>query len=474
MVKLTLKKQKHNEPKFDELSEMICDLKDFLNDEVDFRDANWKENLNAIIDFQDDDGSFKFFDSYKIPSDARIDFIYTPTYLCTAILMKAYMSDAESFTLNAKSALTKGLKMSCAKNFRGHGYDAFKGQIEALNIFIKAGIREFIDLHPNLCLEFTEMIENITSTCNDKIIRSDFTGPWGESYEDDIKSVMEYFCQRQVLVCGTLMKGEANHGYLENSTYLGTALFECHGMYDVGEYPAIVVGEVYEVSLDEMSAIDMLEGEDSLYAKRCEIIALNGESTFALVYVFLSDGSNLKKVQSWNEYVWYVSYGSNMLYDRFMCYIKGGSFEGSRHHPPCSDTTPPVAVRAIEIPYGMYFANDSGSWKGSGVSFIDITKGGHALGVAYLITREQFDHVVLRENDGRPQNRNRKWYEDTIDLEPMDGFEVKTITHRDIQEYNRPFEPYLNTLRRGIRENWPEMSDDDIEAYLNCSMRQSS
>ena len=477
MNELILKKQENNVPKFDELFQMISDLKDFLDEEADFKDANWKKNLDIIIDFQDDDGSFKFFDSRKIPSDAVVDFIYTPTYLCTAILMKAYMTDSESFTLKAQSALKSGLKMSTSKNLRGHGFEAFKGQIEALNIFMKAGVKEFIDLYPGLCPEFTQMIDKIVSNYKDKILASDYKGSWGESYEDDIKSVAEYFCQRQVLVYGTLMKGESNHGYLENSTYLGTTLLPGYDMYDVGWYPAIVsgegfaIGEVYKVPLEDMPSIDRLEGEGSLYAKRCERITLNGEATFAYVYVFLHEVSDLKKIPSWKEYVWYVSYGSNMLYERFMCYIEGGSFEGSRLLPEFDDTTPPVEVRAIDIPYGMYFAENSGSWQGQGVSFLDTTKRGQALGVAYLITKEQFDHVVYWENAGRRQNKAKGWYEDTITIGEMDGFEVKTITNTDLREYNNPCREYINTLRRGIRENWPEMSDNEIEDYLNSCMR---
>jgi hypothetical protein len=181
---LKLEKQKCNEPKFDELYEMISGLITFFEKETDFKDIEWKENLNAIIDFQDDDGSFKLFDSYSIPSDARVDFCWIPTYLCTAVLMKACLTDPESFTQKEKSALLEGLKISCARNLRGHGYEAFKGQIKALNIFIRAGLREFIDLYPEICPEFTEMIRAIISQFQQRESEGKFTGPWGESYED--------------------------------------------------------------------------------------------------------------------------------------------------------------------------------------------------------------------------------------------------------------------------------------------------
>ena len=274
MNKLKLNKQ--SKPEFGELDEMLSGLNDFLNEEVDFNDVAWNENLDIILDFQDDDGSFKLFDTFKIPSDARVDFCYTPTYLCCAILMKAYLTDANSFAKKEITALSEGLKISTARNLTGHGYEGLKGQIEALGIFMKGGLNEFLDLYPDFCPEFSEMMDKIISKFADMESNGQFTGPWGESYEDEIKAVNQYFRQRQVFVYGTLMKGETNHRYLENSTYLGTTLIEGYEMYDVGWYPAIiagdglVVGEVYQVPKSDMPAIDRLEGEGHLYAKKCQ------------------------------------------------------------------------------------------------------------------------------------------------------------------------------------------------------------
>lgn len=475
---IVLKKQTRKEIDIDELFQMISGLKDFLDEDADFTDKVWLEGLDEIIDFQDDNGSFRLIASDKIPSDARVDFIHIPTYICSAILMKAYLADSGRFTMKAKSALVSGLEASCARNLRGHGFEAFKGQIEALNIFFKAGLREFMDLHSDLCPEFSEMIEGIIFAFKDKEAKGDFLGSWKESYEEDIKSVNKYFSQRRVFVYGTLMEGEANHGYLENSQCLGKGTVEGYVMHDVGWYPAIVpgdgliIGELYDVPVGDMPAIDSLEGEGSLYAKKCERVTVNGENILAFVYIFLEDVSGLKRIPAWKgDYLWYVSYGSNMDYDRFMCYIEGGSYEGSRYHPPCEDTTAPVAVRAIEIPYGMYFGNSSGSWQGRGVSFLDVTHSGKSLGVAYLITGEQFEHVVFEENAGRPQNRDYGWYEDTINLAPMDGFEVKTITNVEPRIPNEPCDDYCRTLLRGIAQHWNELSEEEIEDYLKSCMR---
>ena len=120
----------------------------------------------------------------------------------------------------------------------------------------------------------------------------------------------------------------------------------------------------------------------------------------------------------------------------------------------------------------MYFANESGSWDWGGVSFLDITKPGHALGVAYLITREQFAHVAREENGGCEPEYCAGWYNAIVSLGDFDGCKAVTITNDMIRPYNEPAEEYLNTLRYGIAENYPEMTEDDIDEYLISCIRQ--
>ena len=157
-----------------------------------------------------------------------------------------------------------------------------------------------------------------------------FKGEWGEDYSKEILEVNKYFNTRKVFVYGTLMKGEGNHHFLEDSKLLGASSVEGYDMYNVGWFPAIVrgdsriLGELYEVSQEDMPSIDALEGEGSLYRRRCEITK---DNEIAYLYEYLDDISGLERINSWRDYIWYVSYGSNMLYERFLTYIEGGAFE---------------------------------------------------------------------------------------------------------------------------------------------------
>lgn len=470
-----LKLTKLNSPNGKKLNEMISALKDFLNEEVDSKNTQWMENLNTILDFQDDDDSFKIFSTYEIPSDARVMYCHKPTYICSSILMKAYLTGDSTLREKIEEPLTQGLERCCMRGLRGHGYEALLEQIGALNIFMKGGLREFIDLYPELNSRFTEMILNIMVEFDAREEQEAFRGPWGDDYKEDILKINEYFATRNVFVYGTLMKGEPNHRFLEDSKFLGVSAIEGYDMYNVGWYPAIVPGEgtipgeLYEVPEMDIKYLDGLEGEGSLYIRKCETTT---DKSLTYIYEYAQDTTGLEKIDSWKDYIWYVSYGSNMLYDRFICYIKGGQFEGSgSYRRPCDDTSEPVEVRSIDIPYDMYFGNYSGSWEGCGVSFLDTSKEGHAYGVAYLITREQFEHVAAEENGGRTPGYGN-WYENIKVLGKMDGYELVTLTNDELRPYNEPCEDYLETLKRGMRENWPEMSEEDIDYYLDSCIRE--
>lgn len=301
MLKIYKQKTQEFEPR--ELYRMYSELEDFFNEDSFSKYDNWNENLEIILDFQDADGSFKLLDSYNVPSDARVDFCHMPTYICTAILMKAYITDSSKFTSKEEAALSKGLKMSCCRNLSGHGFESLQGQINALNIFMKAGLREFLDLYPDFCPKFSKMIENIKSAFQKMESEGNFFGCWGESYETEIRAINEYFSKRRVFVYGTLMRGETNNHYMQNSNFIVRTTIEGYQMYDVGWYPAIikgnnrVPGELYEVPAEDMPLIDMLEGEGQLYAKKTiKITDINGNISFAFVYVYLLDCSELEKI----------------------------------------------------------------------------------------------------------------------------------------------------------------------------------
>jgi hypothetical protein len=101
-----------------------------------------------------------------------------------------------------------------------------------------------------------------------------------------------------------------------------------------------------------------------------------------------------------SDLIWYISYGSNLDRERFLIYILGGTPNGSKAiQPGCPDRTLPIKDQIFEIPNSLYFAGHSFAYDG-GVAFItQDTNQEPTKARGYLITYNQFRHVLAQENN---------------------------------------------------------------------------
>ncbi|SET59323.1 hypothetical protein SAMN05216389_11630 [Oceanobacillus limi] len=183
--------------------------------------------------------------------------------------------------------------------------------------------------------------------------------------------------------------------------------------------------------------------------------------------------------------VWYVSYGSNLCEDRFMCYINGDRPPGSdKREIGCTDKAPPKVSGVAEIPYPLYFSKERSKWGSGGVAFIDHQKSKDELSIGrkYLITAEQFAEVVAQEN-----NRNdltidldeviengfstigSGWYGRIVCLGELNGAPMFTFTNNlpmSEMKCNKPSAAYLSTIARGLLELGLDQ-EDVIDYFLN-------
>ncbi|MGV3465742.1 MAG: hypothetical protein ACO1OT_10670 [Heyndrickxia sp.] len=169
--------------------------------------------------------------------------------------------------------------------------------------------------------------------------------------------------------------------------------------------------------------------------------------------------------------VWYVSYGSNLYRDRFMCYIQGGRPEGSEKvEKGCRDQTPPEADEKIELSYPLYFAKDRSKWGEGGVAFIDHEEQADVKTISrmYLITNEQFEDVVAQENnqdtlsidlhnviENGYLDINKSWYGRIVFLGYKEGAPMFTFTNpvsMSSEIFCTPPSSYLKIISKGLEE----------------------
>ena len=102
--------------------------------------------------------------------------------------------------------------------------------------------------------------------------------------------------------------------------------------------------------------------------------------------------------------VWYASYGSNLLAERFGYYLSGGSMgQQTVGHIGARDSTPATANRSWKARHELRFGGESRRWDGGGVAFVNAEPGsGECVVRLWLLTAAQFDDVAAQENQMRP------------------------------------------------------------------------
>ena len=460
----------------DAWDEMIRDLRQVLNDFKigKITDEDAEDFLTSHILWQDDDGAWELVRPSEAPSDARVDYYYIPTYLSTAILMRANF-DYPKVTDRIEGfmpAFRKALHTSTGRSFSGHGYEATAGILEAMRIFSDGGAVRLLN-DTTLCPEFSTLLRDQLFSFEEALASGRTQSEWGEDYASEYEELLRRY--KVLFVYGTLLKSQANYDkYLSEGQYLGEAELPDFALFDLTTCPAIlprksasVRGELYSVTEDDLRKIDQLEGIGTLHSRKKVCVKTNEVRLTAETYIYsrtIDDDLQIPlECQPWgmkNKYVWYACYGSNLLRTRFMEHINGGkSSFSSQSYTPCDDTTPPVAEMTLEIPYELYFGNESSSWNKGGVAFLDIDRPGKTLGRAYLVTREQYENLRGQEC------RSEHWYNHEQSLGTKYGIPVITITNRNVRERNTPSEKYREIIIRGLMETYG-MGRDEAEEYV--------
>lgn len=185
------------------------------------------------------------------------------------------------------------------------------------------------------------------------------------------------------------------------------------------------------------------------------------------------------------KYIWYASYGSNILEERFLCYIQGGQPKGSaKTYDGSSDKSLPIDKEEIFINSELYFAKKSKSWDNGGVGFIktNFDPKHQTLARMYLITKEQFIDIVKQETendgelninfdkaliDGSLIFKEGSWYGNLIYIGTQYDYPIFTFTNQDnLTPTTKPNENYLRTIINGIQETYDHLNTEEITDYL--------
>lgn len=172
-----------------------------------------------------------------------------------------------------------------------------------------------------------------------------------------------------------------------------------------------------------------------------------------------------------DELIYYVCYGSNLLEERLESYFTGRGLEKygikEREESPFAEEDLLFRKKneVVLLPYSLYFAKNSSRWDQGGVAFIDQSvkleddkKEKWTIGRAYLMSEAQYDY--LREQEGDI------WYAKDVRLPSVHGIKALAFTNSSPQRNRRnvPSKRYLEVIEDGLMECG--LNKEEAEEYL--------
>jgi len=120
----------------------------------------------------------------NMPSDARVDFVYMPTYIAVAwlvLLREKFPDIVESFE-SYDEKLKQGLDFAAGRNLHGHGYDGYQEMLTAIDYLSMGGVFRFINRNHKFSIRFFSAVMKARKDLKKKV-ESENEG-WGRVDED--------------------------------------------------------------------------------------------------------------------------------------------------------------------------------------------------------------------------------------------------------------------------------------------------
>jgi len=222
-----LKFEISNEHDFNKMSALVDVMSEYLfllseNENNLLHSNSFNFYLNSLVDGQRDkltggtkSGSWCVAPDDLMDSDARIDFIFKPTYLAVATLSLAkinYPSVTNSIN-NYDEKLKNGLKFCTYRNLQGHGYDSIIQMIDAYKILSMGKVPLLLYRSPELSIELKRVLDNVANTIALKLANNDAIGAWGEDYSEGFSGAIETMILLNDEYCQNVFKNTLNDDY---------------------------------------------------------------------------------------------------------------------------------------------------------------------------------------------------------------------------------------------------------------------
>ena len=215
----------HDINKMSELTDIMSEYLFLLSENEDnlLQSNSLNFYLKSLVDGQRDkltggtkSGSWCVAPDDLMDSDARIDFIFKPTYLAVATLSLAKINYPliTNGIDNYDEKLKNGLKFCTYRNLQGHGYDSIIQMIDAFKILSLGKVPLLLYKNPELSIDLKNILDEVANTMAFKLENSDAKGVWGEDYSEGFSGAIETMILLNDEYFKNVFKNTLNDDYL--------------------------------------------------------------------------------------------------------------------------------------------------------------------------------------------------------------------------------------------------------------------
>ncbi len=160
---------------------------------ADLNMLQWRDYLTSLVAGQRFDlsrskpGSWCVaVDDNDMPKDARVDFIWFPSYVAVATMIQASqkMPDVIARITGFEDSLRHGLEFVANTRLSGHGYGEPIERCEAIHLLFSAGVFDFIKREPHFSPAFLAMLKQVKQELQERIDKKQ-TVVWTRDFSED-------------------------------------------------------------------------------------------------------------------------------------------------------------------------------------------------------------------------------------------------------------------------------------------------
>ena len=146
-------------------------------------------DIRMILDFQDDDGSFRLFTKYEGRGETVVDYCNEPTYICVAILMHALVHAGEKgidddLRVRIEESLKRALEVCVHHEYGRLDFGGPQEHTASLKYFYSGDVLAFLKKYPDMDPEFESLVRKLLENFQERLITGNTrVGAWGDNYE---------------------------------------------------------------------------------------------------------------------------------------------------------------------------------------------------------------------------------------------------------------------------------------------------